>query len=128
MNDTSLPVRLDKWLWAARFYKTRRIATDAIDAGHIRVNGQKAKASRDLRCGDIITITRGPLEMEIIVRALETLRGPAPIARTLYEETPQSALARQRHTETRALLPAAPDTRPTKRDRRALERLRRSPP
>lgn len=117
-------LRLDKWLWAARFFKTRGLAADEIDKGRLRVNGQVAKASRELRAGDVVGIRQGPVERTVVVRALSTVRGPASQAQQLYEETPQSIAARLAATEERktAAEPAnaIEHGRPTKRDRRQL--------
>lgn len=125
-NAGSSP-RLDKWLWAARFFKTRSLAAQAIAAGHIRLGGQRAKGARPVRVGDRISVVLGPFTYEIVVSALSAVRRGATEARTLYEETPDS---RARREATAALLragregyKAAPE-RPSKRDRRALERLR----
>lgn len=128
-NDRPLPglterLRLDKWLWAARFFKTRGLAADEIDKGRLQVNGQVAKASRELRAGDVVGIRQGPVERTVVVRALSTVRGPAPQAQQLYEETPQSIAARLAAAEQRktAAEPAnaIEHGRPTKRDRRQL--------
>lgn len=131
MSDTDRPLpgltdrlRLDKWLWAARFFKTRGLAADEIDKGRIQVNGQVAKASRELRAGDVIGIRQGPVERTVVVRALSTVRGPAPQASLLYEETAESIAARLAAAEQRktAAEPAnaIEHGRPTKRDRRQL--------
>lgn len=124
-NNTSGP-RLDKWLWAARFYKTRALATDDIGKGRVQVNGQVAKASRELRVGDLLQLRQGPVQRTVQVLGLSALRGPAPVAQALYSETPESLLARQQAAESRRLAaePALAITqgRPTKRDRRDLER------
>ncbi|TSE18304.1 Heat shock protein 15 [Tepidimonas alkaliphilus] len=121
-------VRLDKWLWAARFYKTRALAAEMIDKGRVWVNGQPAKAARAPRPGDVIRLRTGDVERTVVVRALSAVRGPAPQAALLYEETPESIEARQRHAELRRLAPepalAYTQGRPTKRDRRELERWR----
>ena len=128
-TDRPLPgltdrLRLDKWLWAARFFKTRGLAADEIDKGRIQVNGQVAKASRELREGDVIGIRQGPVERTVVVRALSTIRGPAPQAQQLYEETAESIAARLAAAEQRkaAAEPASAieHGRPTKRDRRQL--------
>lgn len=117
-------LRLDKWLWAARFFKTRGLAADEIDRGRIQVNGQVAKASRELRAGDVVGIRQGHVERTVVVRALSTVRGPAPQAQQLYEETAESIAARQAAAEQRktAAEPAnaIEHGRPTKRDRRQL--------
>ena len=118
------PVRLDKWLWAARFYKTRALAVDEIVAGHVLVNAQSAKAARDVHVGDRIQLAQGAAKREVIVRALSGVRGPAPVAQALYEETAESLAARAKAAELRryGVEPAlAQDAgRPTKRDRREL--------
>lgn len=119
-------MRLDKWLWAARFYKTRALAVDDIDKGRISVNGQAAKPSRELRAGDTVALRQGPIQRIVLVIALSAQRGPAPVAQTLYEETADSLAARSREAETRRLAfePALSieQGRPTKRDRRDLAR------
>ena len=126
--DDDNRVRLDKWLWAARFYKTRSLAVEEIGKGRVQVNGQPAKAARELRRGDRVALRQGPLRREVVVRALSAVRGPAPVAQALYEETPQSIAARERAVEQRrqGVEPALglAHGRPTKRDRRELERAR----
>ncbi|MDH0864629.1 RNA-binding S4 domain-containing protein [Mitsuaria sp. GD03876] len=117
-------LRLDKWLWAARFYKTRSIAVDEIGRGRVTINGQAAKASRDVRVGDVIQLRQGQVDREVKVLGLSSIRGPAPVAQTLYAETPDSIAARERAAEARRLAPEPADTivqgRPTKQDRRKL--------
>ena len=119
-------VRIDKWLWAARFYKTRSLATDEIGKGRISVNGQVAKASRELRLGDTVLVRQGPVARTVVVMGLSQLRGPAPVAQALFEETPDSLAARTQAAEARRLAaePALSieQGRPTKRDRREIER------
>ena len=117
-------VRLDKWLWAARFYKTRALAADQIAHGRVAVNGQTAKASREVHLGERITLRQDGLARDIVVRGLSSQRGPAPLAQTLYDETPESiarraaaALARRQGIEPAQSLAQG---RPTKRDRRQL--------
>ncbi len=121
--------RLDKWLWAARFYKTRSLAVDEITKGRVLVNGQSAKPARDVQIGDEISITKQPPATVVIVQAISAVRGPATVARTLYEETPDSIAARERASEQRRLAPEPALSihagRPTKRDRRNIERLKR---
>jgi ribosome-associated heat shock protein Hsp15 len=116
--------RLDKWLWAARFYKTRSLAADDIDKGRVSVNGQIAKSSRDLRLDDLIELRQGPLRRELRVRGLSGMRGPAPVAQALYEETAESVAARDRAAAQRRMGVEPAQTleqgRPTKRDRRQL--------
>jgi ribosome-associated heat shock protein Hsp15 len=125
MQDlTSL--RLDKWLWAARFYKTRSLAAEEIGKGRIHVNGQAAKASRDVKVGDRIELRQGPVTRTVTVLGISSVRGPAPVAQALYEETPESIAARTAAAEARRLAaePALSieQGRPTKRDRREIER------
>ena len=120
-------VRLDKWLWAARFYKTRSLATAAISAGDVRVARERVKPARDVKAGDELQIRRGDDVMDVVVRELSSVRGPAPVAQRLYEETEESRQRRARAAERRALArePALDiKGRPTKRDARELRRLR----
>ena len=118
-------VRLDKWLWAARFYKTRTLAAEAIAGGKVQVNGDRAKRARPLAVGDEVRIRQGPYEHRVGVRDLSERRGPASVAATLYEETAESRAARETLAIQLKTLHSAfvPDGgRPTKRDRRELER------
>ena len=119
-------LRIDKWLWCARFFKTRSLAADTIAKGRITINGQVAKASRDVRCGDTVTLRQGSIARTVIVRGLSGARGPAPIAQQLYEETADSIQAREQAAEQRRLAPEPANSlmegRPTKRDRRDIER------
>jgi ribosome-associated heat shock protein Hsp15 len=120
-------VRLDKWLWAARFYKTRSIATEAVDGGKVKVNGAAAKPAKEVKPGDRLQIRAGEQEFEIVVNGLNEQRRPAPEAQLLYEETPESRQRRAETAELRRLSPMPePDQRgrPTKRDRRQLNRFR----
>jgi ribosome-associated heat shock protein Hsp15 len=127
-NATPLArVRLDKWLWAARFYKTRSAAAQAVDGGKVDINGERAKRARLVQPGEIVTVRRPPYQHEIVVRGVSEVRGPASLAATLYEETAASKQAR----ETLAFqLKNAPTLsfegggRPTKRDRREIERVK----
>ena len=96
-------MRLDKWLWCARFYKTRSLATEEIGKGRVTVNGQQAKPARDLRCGDTVALRQGVIARTVIVRGLSGARGPAPVAQLLYEETPDSIAAREKAAEQRRL-------------------------
>lgn len=119
------PVRLDKWLWAARFYKTRALAVEAIAKHRVEVNGQAAKPSRDLRLGDRLTLREpGSPPRELWVRGLSEIRGPAPVAQQLFEDTPESLAARDQAREARRQgvepAQALEHGRPTKRDRRQL--------
>lgn len=125
-NPQAEGVRLDKWLWAARFYKTRSLAAEDIGKGRISVNGHTAKASRELRLDDELQLRQGPIVRTVRVRGLSHVRGPAPIAQALYEETPESIAARAAAAEQRRLAAepalAITEGRPTKRDRRDLTR------
>ncbi|HTE47324.1 MAG TPA: RNA-binding S4 domain-containing protein [Gemmatimonadaceae bacterium] len=122
--DDSDRVRLDKWLWAARFYKTRSLATDAIAGGKVEVNGDRAKPAKAIKPGDEVRVRLGPYEHILIVRDLSDRRGPASVAQTLYEETSGSREARERLAGQLRLAPPAfvyeEKGRPTKKDRRDL--------
>jgi ribosome-associated heat shock protein Hsp15 len=121
-------VRIDKWLWAARFFKTRAAATEAVLGGHVHVGGVRVKPAKEVRPGDTIEIRRSGLRWTVVVRALADRRGPASLAATLYEETPESRVDRERQTlERRLARPLGADlgARPTKVDRRRLDALRR---
>lgn len=117
-------LRLDKWLWAARFCKTRALATDEIGKGRVRVNEQVVKPARELKVGDRVEVRQGVVLRTVVVRGLSAVRGPAPVAQALYEETPASIAAREAAAERRRLAPepaaAIDQGRPTKRDRRQL--------
>ena len=120
-------VRLDKWLWAARFYKTRALAAEAVEGGKIQVNGDRPKRARPLQVGDMIRIRLGPYEHTVAVRALSGRRGPASEAAALYEETASSRSAREALAIQLKSLHAVfgPDKgRPTKKDRREIQRLK----
>jgi len=122
------PVRIDRWLWAARLAKTRPLAAEAVSGGRVHVNGAAVKPSRDVRPGDEIEVTMGQVRRTVVVRGTAVRRGPAPEAQRLYEETPASIAERERHAQDRRLAAQAapePGGRPTKRDRRRLERARR---
>lgn len=119
-------VRLDKWLWVARFFKTRSLAQQSVERGHVRLNGERAKPARALKAADRLEIRIGAYEWLITVQALSDRRGPAPAARLLYEESEESRLKRQEKVaEHRAQInpSAALHGRPTKRDRRQLDQL-----
>ena len=121
-------VRVDKWLWAARFFKTRGAATEAVLGGHVQVNGARVKPARDVVVGDRLEITKAQERWTVVVAELADRRGPASVAQTLYEETPESAADRQKRRDERRLArPIGADLseRPTKRDRRRLDALRR---
>lgn len=124
--NTKEDIRLDKWLWAARLYKTRSLATVAINGGRVHVNGARVKPSRDARIGDSISLTRGDDPMELTVRALSDKRGRASEAQTLYEETPGSIEIRANRSalrKSKALTNPAPEKRPDKRSRRNIIRF-----
>jgi ribosome-associated heat shock protein Hsp15 len=115
-------VRIDKWLWAARFYKTRNLAAEAIDAGHVRVDGERVKPAQTVRRGARVSIRKREATFDVDVRALSEQRGPAPQAAELYRETAESVAARERARAERVQARAnATAARPTKRDRRRLE-------
>lgn len=120
-------VRLDKWLWAARFYKSRTLAATAIEAGRVQVGDDRAKPARLIKVGDRLKINREQERFELVVRGISEQRKSAPLARLLYEETPESMLARQTVAENRRFFSEPSQDiagRPTKRNRRALERWR----
>ncbi len=119
-------LRLDKWLWAARFFKTRGLATEAINGGHVHLNGSRPKPSRPLQVGDELSIRKAGMEFVITVRELSDKRGPAPVAQSLYEEHAESIAKREAYVEERRLLAAAgtsPARRPDKRSRRQIHRF-----
>ena len=120
-------MRIDKWLWAARFFKTRSLATEAVAGGRVHVEGARAKPARDVRVGETVSVTVGETTTVVVVRALADKRGPASKAALLYEETEESRLARERRRELRRMAPplgADMAGRPSKRDRRRLEAMR----
>jgi ribosome-associated heat shock protein Hsp15 len=121
-------LRIDKWLWAARFYKTRTLASEEIDKGRVAINGQEAKPAREVKVGDLVAMRREGVTRTVVVRALSDVRGPAPVAQQLYEETPESVQERERTAEQRryAREPslAIEHGRPTKRGRRELDEAR----
>ena len=127
MTETEDRVRLDKWLWAARFFKTRSLAADAIAGGKVQVNGDRVKRAKPVQVGDEVRIRQGPYEHQIVVRELSERRGPAVDAAKLYEETPASRAARETMALQLKSLHAAfvPERgRPTKKDRREIEKLK----
>jgi ribosome-associated heat shock protein Hsp15 len=122
-------VRVDRWLWAARFFKTRSAATAAVVGGRVHINGSRVKAGKDLSVGDVVELTIRTQKRTVRVTTLSDRRGSAPVTATLYEETPESIRAREQAAlERRLARPLGADLgeRPTKRDRRRLEALRRS--
>lgn len=119
-------LRLDKWLWAARFFKTRALASEAVDGGRVQWNGQRVKPAREVKPGDRLDILAGEQHWTVLVLTLNPRRGPAAEARLMYEETPDSAAARIQAQEVRKIAPEPAQAihgRPTKRDRRQLDRL-----
>ena len=121
-------MRLDKWLWAARFAKTRTAATELVLAGHVKVGGERVKPAREIATGETPEIIRGTVRHVVVVTGLAERRGSAKVAATLYEETPESREARERHVlERRLATPLGADlgARPTKLERRRLDALRR---
>ena len=121
-------LRVDKWLWAARFFKTRSIAKTAIEGGKVHLDGQRVKVSREICVGEILVIKQGWDEKEVVVRRLSAQRGPAPIAQELYEETSASIEKRGREAQARKAAGGAvarPTQKPGKHQRKALERLRK---
>ncbi len=125
--EASGSVRLDKWVWAARFFKTRQLAIEAINAGRIDVNGERAKPAKALRLGDELLLRKPPYTFHLCVRGISEKRVSATLARALYEEKPESVAAREAlQQEQRDLPPPVFKGRPTKQDRRALERLQQS--
>ncbi len=124
MSDAPAGMRLDKWLWAARFYKTRALAVDEINLGRVRVAGQPVKPARDVKVGDLLSVRIGTVAREVEVKGLSQQRGPAPQAQLLYAETAASITAREAAAEARRLAPepaaSIEQGRPTKQDRRRL--------
>lgn len=130
-DEPLLRVRADKWLWAARFFKTRTLAKEAIESGKVHMNGQKIKVSKELQVGDTLSIRQGHAtrleEKVVIIKALSENRGNATIAQTLYEETAESVATREFFAEQRKLQNLArPDTKPNKKERRDLARFKDS--
>ena len=100
-------LRIDKWLWAARFYKTRTLASEEVARGRVEVNGQEVKPAREVKVGDSVLLRQGPVTRTVLVKGLSGTRGPAPVAQQLYEETPDSIRAREQAAERRRLAPGA---------------------
>ena len=120
-------IRIDKWLWAARFFKTRTLAQDAVDLGRVRMAGQRMKPSREVRAGDRLTVERGEEQFDVYVEKISAVRGPASVAQTLYRETQESKDRRERVAAMRKIAAepalAIPKGGPTKRDARLIRRL-----
>lgn len=120
-------VRMDKWLWAARFYRTRALAKDAIEGGKVHCDGQRVKVSKEVKPGMVLTVRQGFDEKTVVVKALSEVRGPASVAQQLYEETPESIAARQLHQEQRRSQNLAhPEHRPNKKQRRMIHQFKDS--
>ena len=129
-SDAHDTIRIDKWLWAARFFKTRSLAVEAVERGQVRIDDQRIKPARTARVGDRVVIQRGDERIEFVVLALSGVRGPAPVAQRLYDETPESGKRREQASVQRRLArdPAAMiKGRPSKRDARALRRMTGTP-
>jgi ribosome-associated heat shock protein Hsp15 len=129
-SDAHDTIRFDKWLWAARFFKTRSLASEAVERGQVRIDDQRIKPARTARVGDRVVIQRGDDRIEFVVRELSGVRGPAPLAQQLYDETPESRARREQASAQRRLArdPAAMiKGRPSKRDARALRRMTGTP-
>ncbi len=127
MQENGEKIRLDKWLWAARFFKTRSLAIEAVSGGKVHLNGARTKPAREIDIGDKLTIRRGPYEWTVVVRALSLRRGPASAATLLYDETEESKQNREEAvSEIRAQEWRSPHTksRPSKKNRRDLARFR----
>lgn len=122
-------LRIDKWLWAARFYKTRTLANEEVVKGRIEVNGLEVKPARELKVGDTVSLRQGAVKRTVVVKGLSGMRGPAPVAQQLYEETPESVKSREQAAEQRRLAPEPAHSieqgRPTKRGRRELDDAQR---
>ncbi len=124
LNARANELRIDKWLWFARFFKSRSSATDAVSGGLVHVNRERVKPARAIRVGDTLTITRGDSRHEVIVQSLPMRRGPAVEAQAAYVETPESLTLREQKREQLSIAPPAPFGRPDKHARRALRDLR----
>lgn len=126
--DTAGAVRIDKWLWAARFFKTRQMATDAVAGGHVHLNGERTKAGRKISVGDRLSVTKAGMEWQLEVTGLVEKRVSAKLAQSLYVESAASLAAREKQQEQRRLnvVAPAPKTKPDKRQRRQLSRIQLS--
>ena len=118
-------LRIDKWLWAARFYKTRSLATEEIDKGRVRINDLEVKPAKEVKVGDMVVLRQGPVTRTLVVRGISDKRGGAPAAQLLYEETEASTKLREKLAEQQRLEPAnsLEHGRPTKRDRRSIDKV-----
>ena len=122
-------LRIDKWLWAARFYKTRTLASEEVVRGRVEVNGQEVKPAREVKAGDTVSLRQGQVTRTVVVKGVSGVRGPAPAAQQLYEETAESVKAREQAAEQRKYAPEPAHSieqgRPTKRGRRELDDAQR---
>ncbi|MGH8498377.1 MAG: RNA-binding S4 domain-containing protein [Methylococcales bacterium] len=126
--DSETCQRLDKWLWAARFFKTRKLATEAISGGKVHLNGQRSKPGKEVKIGNKLSISKGPYRWELTVTGLSKQRKPASEAALLYEESPESSALRQARIEQRKAeyeQSSPPETRPNKKQRRQIHRFKR---
>ena len=126
--DDARAIRIDKWLWAARFFKARGTATEAVLGGRVHVNGERVKPSKEVRAGDEVEVTRRAMRCTVVVKGVADKRGPASVAAALYEETPESIAKREQHALERRLSRSPGDdlgARPTKQARRRIDALRR---
>ena len=130
MRKSNLPenassMRIDKWVWAARFFKTRSIAKNAIEGGKVHIDGERVKVSREVRVGMQLTIQQGLEKKTVVIKALSDVRGPAPVAQQLYDETPESIEKRELLASQRKMHNLArPDHRPSKKDRRDISKFK----
>jgi ribosome-associated heat shock protein Hsp15 len=128
MSETENTIRIDKWLWAARFFKTRSLASQAVNGGKVHLNGARTKSSREVKVGDRLLITKGYLEFDITIEGISKYRRPAAEAQLLYEELQESIIKRKAQIEQRRLFRAgqpAPEKKPGKRDRRKIREFTR---
>jgi len=128
MSETEIKIRIDKWLWAARFFKTRSLASQAVNGGRVHLNGARTKSSREVKIGDKVLITKGHLEFDILIMGISKYRRPAIEAQLLYEEPQESITKRKEQIEQRRLIRAdqpAPEKKPGKRDRRKIREFTR---
>lgn len=125
-KDSDQPVRLDKWLWAARFFKTRALATEAIAGGKVHVNGERVKPSKKIDVGVLLEITQGPVQKDVQVKRIFEKRGPASVAQTMYEETEQSRQKREGLQEQMKYMRMGlqHERRPNKKDRRQIRKFK----
>lgn len=124
LPENALSMRVDKWVWAARFFKTRSIAKNAIEGGKVHIDGDRVKVSREVRVGMQLTIQQGLEKKTVQIKALSDVRGPAPVAQQLYDETPESIEKRELFASQRKMHNLArPDHRPSKKDRRDIHKF-----